>query len=171
MQATGAALWSFDGGQRTGARRRRAWAAAAGAVAALCVLAACAAPPPPTRAQAAAVRADVDAGLDLYELREFSLAAQRFHSAAAGAHRFGDETTERNATIAECTSWLRAAANGNFAACSQRLERLQARTRRPDPGVNTLIALGAVAGGRPIPPYRIPSAVRPVVLEAAKESR
>jgi len=35
--------------------------------------------------------------------------------------------------------------------------------------VNTLLAMGALAGDRPIPPFRVPSAVHPILRAAAKE--
>ena len=49
------------------------------------------------------------------------------------------------------------------------LETLHRKEHRADPGLNTLLAMGAVAGGRPIPPFRVPAAVHPMVRAAAKE--
>ena len=115
------------------------------------------------------VRADVDAGLNLYDARDFVLAAHRFHAAAEGAQRCGDLSMERRATTAECTSWLRARRLDDFSDCTDRLETLHRKERRADPGLNTLLAMGAVAGGRPIPPFRVPAAVHPMVRAAAKE--
>ena len=76
---------------------------------------------------------------------------------------------ERRATQAECTSWLRARRLSDFSECTSRLETLHRREHRADPGLNTLLAMGAVAGGRPIPPFRVPAAVHPIVRAAAKE--
>ena len=59
---------------------------------------------------------------------------------------------------------------GELAECSQRLERLQRRERRSEPGVNTLIALGAIAGQRPPPALRIPNTVEPLFRQTAKET-
>jgi hypothetical protein len=162
--------WCSTRGDATGAARR-APAATATAVAALSVLAACAASSPPRADEARAIRIDVEAGLDLYEAGDFELAARRFRSAGDAAARCGDLSMQTRAVTAECTAWLRARRSAEFAVCTQRLEPLQARRPRSDPGVNTLLALGAVAGGRPLPPHRIPNAVRPFVLEAAQESR
>ena len=159
--------WCSARGESTGAGR--APAAAATAVAALSVLMACASGPPPDEARA--VRADVDAGLGLYEAGDFELAARRFRSAADGAERCGDRGLQMQAVTAECTAWLRARRSAEFAACTGRLEPLHARRSRSDPGVKTLLALGAVAGGRPLPSQRIPGAVRPLVSEAAEASR
>ena len=58
-----------------------------------------------------------------------------------------------------------------LARCSERLEPLQRRARRSDLGVNTLIAFGAIAGQRPLPPFKIPNAVRPLVRASAAENR
>lgn len=160
------------GGRKTGGaviRRRRV--AIASVVAALVpVLSACQTPPPPPKtAEARMVRADIEGGLNLYEAGDFVLAAHRFESAAGGAKRCGDLAMERRATTAECTSWLRARRLEDFSTCTARLEVLHRKERRADPGLNTLLAMGAVAGGRPIPPFRVPAAVHPIVRAAAKE--
>ena len=63
----------------------------------------------------------------------------------------------------------RACGGGDLAACSERLETLQRKGRRSDPALNTLLAMGAVAGGRPLPPFRVPSAVHPIIRATAKE--
>ncbi len=115
------------------------------------------------------MRADVDSGLSLYGSRDFVLAAQRFREAANGARRCGVLPMERKATTAECTAWLQARKLGDFSACTERLEGLHRRERRSDPGLNTLLAMGALAGDRPIPPFRVPSAVHPILRAAAKE--
>ena len=76
---------------------------------------------------------------------------------------------ERKTTTAECAAWLRARRLGELAGCTERLEALQRKGRRSDPGLNTLLAMGAVAGGRPLPPFRVPSAVHPILRASAKE--
>jgi hypothetical protein len=111
---------------------------------------------------------DVRSGLALYESRDFVLAAHRFREAAAGANSCGDLTMERRATTGECTAWLRARRLSELSACSLRLEALHRRERRSDPALNTLLAMGAVAGHRPLPPFRVPSAVHPIVRHAAQ---
>ncbi len=77
---------------------------------------------------------------------------------------------ERRAMTGECTSWLRARRLGELAECTERLEALQRRQRRSDPGLNTLLAIGAIAGGRPLPPFKVPNAVHPIVRASAMES-
>jgi hypothetical protein len=148
---------------------RRHGVAIAAAVATLALLAACQTPTDPDPALARRVRASVDAGLNLYEAGDYVLAARRFQEAAQGARRGGDLSMERKATTAECTAWLRARRLGDLSSCSERLEVLQRKGRRSDPGLNTLLAMGAVAGGRPLPPFRVPSAVHPIVRASAKE--
>ena len=68
----------------------------------------CETPPPAAAdpAEAERVRADVDAGLELYASGDYVLAAQRFQSAARGARNCGSLPMERKATSAECTAWL-----------------------------------------------------------------
>jgi hypothetical protein len=148
---------------------RRHGVAIAAAVATLAPLAGCQTPAAPDPAQARLVQASVDAGLNLYEAGDYVLAARRFQEAAEGARRCGDLPMERKATTAECAAWLRARRLGELSSCSERLEGLQRKGRRSDPGLNTLLAMGAVAGGRPLPPFRVPSAVHPIVRATAKE--
>ena len=45
------------------------------------------------------------------------------------------------------------------------------KRQEADPGVNTLIALGAIAGQRPVPPLRIPRDVQPLLRAASREGR
>lgn len=115
------------------------------------------------------MRANIDSGLALYEAGDFVLAAQRFREAAIGARNCGSLPMERKATTAACTALLQARLLDEFGACTERLEGLHRRERRSDPGLNTLLAMGAVAADRPIPPFRVPSAVHPIVRAAAKE--
>lgn len=160
-----------DGGKKgEGARWRRPSAAAAWAAAALVPLAACQMPPPAASNPEAArqVRENVRSGLDLYASRDFVLAARRFDEAAFGARSLGDLALERRSTTAECTAWLRARRLSELSSCTERLEALHRRERRSDPGLNTLLAMGAVAGQRPLPPLRVPSAVHPIVRNAAQ---
>ena len=143
-------------------RTRRCSVAAAG-VLALAVLS-CASPPPPadTRAAERALRV----GVGLYDAGEYVRAAEHFHEAAHGLRG----TRARDATAAECVAWLRAQRLHELDTCSHRLAGLVRRDRRSDPGVNTLVALGALAGDRPRPPYRVPREVEPLLREAAEVS-
>lgn len=145
------------------------WHRVAVAVAAAALFA-CANGPPP-RASGSALRLEqaVTAGLDLYEAREFAVAAERFHDAAREAYALRDERAEKTALSAECTSWLRARRMLEFSACTERLTKRHRRSREPDPGVGTLLALGAIAGDRPEPPYRVPSEVASLIRAARRE--
>lgn len=140
--------------------------------AALCTIVsvACVAPAPTADTmEARAVRSKLDSGLDLYEAGDFEVAGHRFRDAAAGARRCRDAEMERRARAAECAAWLRARRLDAFAECTAALEPLQRRARRSDPGVNTLVALGAIAGGRSSGVLRVPNAVAPDLREVAKE--
>ncbi len=166
------------GGRRTdGAPLRRHGAATVAAVAALIAAVGaavgCAMAPTPGRgpsASAAQARANLTAGLDLYESGEFVLAARRFHVASTQARAAGERALVKKSVTGECTAWLRARRLEDLAECAARLERLQRRERRSEPGVNTLIALGAIAGQRPPPALRIPNTVEPLFRQATKES-
>jgi hypothetical protein len=114
---------------------------------------------------------NVASGFDLYDGGEYVLAARRFHSAVDLAVVLDDEESRRRATAGECVCWLRARKLAELAECSQRLEAVQSRQRRPDPGVNTLIALGSIAGGHPLPTLRLPVAVAPVIRASAGGER
>ena len=109
----------------------------------------------------------VAAGLDLYEAREYAVAAERFHEAAREAYELRDRETEKTALTAECTSWLRAQRMMEFSTCTERLAKRHRRSNRSDPGLSTLLALGAIAGERPTPPFRVPSEVAPLLREAS----
>ena len=166
-----------NGGTSTiGAAVRRHRAAAIGGAAALALSLGCqtawkSAPRTATDAAIAEVRGTVETGLNLYESGEFVLAAQRFANAADGAEAIGAREILRRAVAAECTSWLRARKLEELSACTARLEDLQRRHPRADPGVNTLIALGAITGQRPLPPLRIPDSVKPLIRATVRESR
>lgn len=169
----GASLRTSESGGRSARGAPLRGTAAALAAAVLCALTACQtwdAGVPASRVSPFEVQADVDAGRDLYASGEFNMAARRFRSAAAGASALRDRAVQRDAVTAECVSWMRARALDQLSECTQRLERLQGRHVRTDPGVNTLMAMGAIAGRRPLPPFRIPQAVHPIVRTAGKES-
>ncbi|MEN8183699.1 MAG: hypothetical protein ABFS46_14315 [Myxococcota bacterium] len=155
------------GGRTRGRRPPRTAAAAAVAVLALLGCATARVPEGATRA----ARSSTLAGLDLYAAGEFVLAGERFARAAEQATRAGDRRLARKAVTGECLAWLHARRLADLASCTQRLERLQRRARRPDPAVNALVAFGAIAGARPLPPLRIPRSVRPLVRAAAEEPR
>ena len=164
---------STGGRSATGAALRWRRAAVVAAVAALIPLLACESLPrrgasvdPEAAAQ---VRANVDSGLLLYASGDYVIAAQRFREAAEGANRCGSLPMERKATTAECTAWLQARQLAELSACTERLEALHRRERRSDPGLNTLLAMGAVAGDRPILAFRVPPPVHPILRAAAKE--
>jgi len=169
----GAALGEtgFGGKQPDPALRRRRRVAAVtsfAAAATLTALAGCATTAP---GPLLAIDAELAAGLDLYASGEFDVAARRFSVAAGEARRDGRRELERQARAAECTAWLRARRIDRFSRCTDRLEELQRRARRSDPGVNTLFALGAIAGERPPPRLRIPRDVQPLLRAASGEGR
>jgi len=179
MKAVGQPLRRISiGGRNTdGAFLRRHGAATAAVVAALIALLSgavgcetLAVPASRPSLAAAQARANVRTGLGLYESAEYSLAARSFHAGAVRAHAAGDRVLEKKAVTAECTSWLRGRQLAELAECTQRLEDLQRRGRRSEPGVNTLIAFGAIAGQRPLPQLRIPNTVQSLVRQAAAES-
>ncbi len=118
-----------------------------------------------------AIARAVVAGLDLYEAGEFVVAAERFREVARDAHALGSRESERRATIAECTAWLRARALDEFDVCTRRLAHLYRRTNRAEPGIGTLLALGAIAGDREPPPFRVASDVAPLIHAAAEGRR
>lgn len=175
MNGVGASLrlTSIGGRRPREAAQRRRGAAAVFAAAALSALTACTTlgngRPGPSLASSTELRAGIDAGLTLYESGEFVMAARRFRDAAMTAHALGDRATERNSVTAECVAWMRARRLGELSECTTRLESLQRRQQRTDPGVNTLMAVGAIVGDRPVPPFKIPNAVNPIVRAAAKE--
>jgi hypothetical protein len=110
-------------------------------------------------------------GIRLYESREYDLAARKFQQAAAQAQSLGDDGRRTDATTSECMAWLRARRLGELGDCSRRLEPMQRRQGRSEPGVNTLIAFGAIAAKRPLPSLAIPNSVRSLVQRSAQESR
>jgi len=173
MERAGASTpWTRSGGSGPGsASSRRPRAAIAAAVAALSALA-CETAQLPHRpdpaAEARAVMQEIRAGLDLYLAGDYALAAPRFHEAALGARKFRDLAMERRSTAAECAAWLLARKLPELALCSAQLEDELRRERRSDPPASTLVALGAIAGGRELPALRLPPEVQPLVSGAAE---
>ncbi len=151
------------------------WLGAGKAVVALAVVAmlqiACVAPPSgaPRRISIAPATEALRAGLDLYAASEFARAGEQFRDAAGAARAVGDRDLAHRATIAECTSWLRARRMRDLCSCAETLGDSQRRQRSADPRVNTLISLAALAGGGPLPGLRTPSAVRVVLRAVAEE--
>lgn len=134
---------------------------------------ACATPPAPAyqRSQLAALhelQSDIDAALELYESGEFTVAARHFEAASVTAHSLRAARREKDALASACMSWLRARRLRELGDCTERLETLQRMHPRSEPGVNTLIALGAIAAGRPLPSLMIPRNVRPLVQASAQ---
>ncbi len=166
MQAVGAALRrAITGGtQSVGGFRR--WRGVAVAVVAAALFACATNAPAPSSGSALRLERAIAAGLDLYEAREYAVAAERFHDAAREAYALGDRDTEKSALTAECTSWLRAQRRSEFATCTERLAKRHRRARRSDPGLGTLLAMGAIAGERPAPPFRLPAEVAPLMRAA-----
>lgn len=173
MSRAGAStLWIRSGGGGPGgASFRRPRAAIVAAVAAL-TLAACESAPrvgPPDRAaEARRVMQEIRAGLDLHLAGDHALAAPRFRAASQGARRCRDVAMERRATAAECSAWLLARQLAELSECSARLEEVLRRERRSDGAASTLVALGAIAGGRPLPALRLPPDLQPLVSAAAE---
>ncbi len=166
MQDVGAALWrAIPGGTQSGGAFWR-WRGVAVAMAAAALSACATNAPPPSSGSALRLERAIVAGLDLYQAREYAVAAERFHDAAREAHALGDRKTEKSALTAECTSWLRAQRTVEFATCTERLAKRHRRARRPDPGLGTLLAMGAIAGERPAPPFRVPAEVAPLISAA-----
>ena len=144
--------------------------ACVGALLAMGGLVGCATSPPGPRSVAdAGVSESLRAGLDLYAASDFGRAGEQFREASRAARVIGDRDLTHRALIAECTSWLRARRLRELCSCAGYLEQSQRRLRRSDPRVNTLIALAAIAEGKPLPSLRTPSAVRVVLRDAAEE--
>lgn len=168
---------SFGGKSADGAADGRRRAAAAFAAAALfavfggalgCEAQHAATPRGPSNA--AAARSNLASGLGMYESADYTLAARRFEMAARQARAAGDRGLEKQAVTAECTAWLRARELSELADCTTHLEYLQRHSNSSDPGVNTLIAMGAIAGNRPLPPFRVPTSIQPLLRQAAQET-
>jgi len=123
--------------------------------------------PPPVGAQAEFARR-MGAGHRLYQESEYALAGRRFGEAAVYAHVHRQMDAEKRATVAECVCWLRSRAVSELDECTRRLDVMHQRAKRSERGIGTLLALGAIAGERPPPPFRIPEDVSPVLRKAAK---
>jgi len=147
--------------------RFRRWPLSIGGALVLLGLSACVAPVPRPVASVPGIgpetKAAVADGVRLYEAGEYAMAARRFEAGSALAEQLGDLALAWRATAAGCTSWLLARQLRELDACSLRLESLQARNHETSGGTNALIALGAVAGGRPQPAVNVPRAIRTVV--------
>jgi len=133
---------------------------------------ACATPQPPAGDEAARhaqLRIALEAGEELYRQAEYVRAAERFRSAVDVANALGRQQAARNATAAECTSWLLARCLPELGDCTRRLEWFVRRERNSDPGVNTLLALGALADGRPLPSHPVPAPVHEMLRATAAE--
>lgn len=148
-------------------------AAAGGAAAALCLLAVLGAAgcvstaPPPRSAPVGFVESEAEAGARLYRIGDYTLAARRFRAAADEAERCDEPLMESELRTGECTAWLRGGELDAFRHCTARLEALHRDLGLSEPGVNTLLALGAIARGEPLPPFRLPAAVRPLLMTTA----
>ena len=153
---------SIGGASSVGVCRRSQRVAIVMAVA---TLFACATGPPPgtQAAHAEAVRA----GLDLYEGGEFVIAARRFEDASHEAGFLRDRQGEKRALAAACTSWLRARRLAEFARCTDGLEHMHRRANRAEPGLAALLALGAIAGERELPPFRVTRDAAEVIRASA----
>lgn len=153
----------------TTTKGRPAGATAGGVAVALALLfaAGCASPPPPSPARAGYVEAEAEAGARLYQIGDYGLAARRFRAAADEAERCGQPVLESRVRIAECTAWLRGGDVNSFRHCTARLEVLHGELGHSEPGVNTLLALGAIARGEALPPFRLPPSVRRLLQSTA----
>ena len=107
------------------------------------------------------------AGLDLYAAGEYRVAARRFRDAGQEARALRDREAEKHAVTAECAAWLRARALEELTDCTDRLGNLHRHARRAAPGMGALLSLGAIAGQRPLPQYRVSPDVAPVLRAAA----
>ncbi len=107
----------------------------------------------------------IEDGIRLYDAGEYALAGGRFREASGLAESFGERELAFQAVTAACTSWLLARRLPEFDDCTETLAFLQRRTHRTTPGTNALVALGAYAGQRPVPPVRVPPEVRGVVSQ------
>jgi len=133
--------------------------------AAVATLFACAGPNPPGLSR---MQRSLEAGLELYDTGEYTLAAARFGEASRQARTLRQPEAAKRALAASCVSWLRAGRRLRFAGCTERLEEMQRRARRAEPGIGALLALGAIAGERELPPYRVDPAVYRVIRDAAR---
>ena len=175
MGGVGTALsLTADRGVTASRSRRRVPRAAAvffTAVALLSSLAGCAATAPEILAERAArsesLLSAIQGGLNLYAAGEFRHAAQRFRQASAEAIRIGTRRLEREVLAAECMTWMQARALSEFAQCANRLNRQRDR-EVVDPGVNTLIALGCIAGGTSPSSLPVPRSVLPIIRAAGE---
>ncbi len=145
--------------------------ARAGLVALLLLGTACAgARGPVPEPDRSALDSELRSAQQLYESGNFSLAARRFESVARGADRIGDRELRIRATAAACWSWIADRDRDAVVRCTERLSVYEARQKRPDPRISTLLAMGAIAADQPLPRRALPNSVRPV-LETASEAK
>jgi len=141
----------------------------------LALCAACASPPPAGPDRKAVLGQQLERDLrgagELYRSHEYVRAADSFARAADLARELRLGEFARDLRAAECTSWLKARRLSEFAACGELLEAQTRAVPGSNPGVNTVAALGAVAGGRPLPPLRLPGPVQEAVRAAAQETK
>lgn len=156
---------------RTQRGTRRRWQGAAVVLTAVALVACASGGPvgPSRMGSAARYERAVRAGLDLYDAAEYELAALRFEDAAVEGAGLRDRDAEKRAVIAECTAWLRGRRLPELAECTERLEVLHRRSDHAEPGLGALLALGAIAGGRPLPSFRIDPAVQPLIRASHEE--
>ena len=155
---------THGGTQRVPGLRR--WPGVAVALAAATLMGCAASGPPPVGFEAELSRR-LASGHRLYHEGEYALAGRRFSEAARYAHAHRRLQAEKRATVAECVAWLRSRAVSELDGCTRRLDVLHQRANRSERGIGTLLALGAIAGDRPPPPFRIPADVEPVLRKAA----
>ena len=138
----------------------------------LILLVSCASSPSSRRADGPGeLRRALGKGLELYDEGELVLAAAWFEEAAQHAQKLEDRTTARDATAAACVAWMRARQLAEFSSCAESLEGLQVALGVSDPGINVLIAFGAIAAARPPPHLAIPEAIGEVLLLLREANR
>ena len=155
------------GGTQWGERLRR-WQGAAVACATAALVGCTSLQGPAPEGARAEFARRMGAGHRLYQEGEYALAGRRFQEAADYAHGHRQTEPEKRATVAECVSWLRSRTISEFDECTQRLDALHQRARRSERGIGTLLAMGAIAGHRSPPAFRVPDDVVPVLRKAAK---
>ena len=107
--------------------------------------------------------------LAFYDAGEYARAARGCRDAGNRARLLRRSQERCAALVAECTAWLRAERMTEFGSCTGRLAALEGRGGGRDRAVNTLIALGAIADGRPVPAARVPAPVDRMIRKAAGE--
>lgn len=111
---------------------------------------------------------ELQTGVARYEAGDFEGAAEAFERAELRARTLRLTPLACEAHVSQCTSWLRAREPGELATCTQRFESFEGRKCARDPDVQTLIAMGAIAGGQPMPELRLPDEVERILWDAAR---